>query len=81
MVILPLESLIQFFRIQFMHKYVQGLLPAGFNNLWVNRDNMRGADFSVVLRNSDNLYIPTALLVQTERLPYFLFPRLWSEFT
>ena len=80
MAILPLESLIQFFKIQFMHKYVQGFLPSAFNNVWVNRENMRGADFSVALRNSDNLYIPTALLAQTERLPIYLFPRLWSEF-
>ena len=72
MAILPLESLIQFFKIQFMHKYVQGFLPSAFNNVWVNRENMRGADFSVALRNSDNLYIPTALLAQTERLPIYL---------
>ena len=61
MAILPLESLIQFFKIQFMHKYVQGFLPSAFNNVWVNRENMRGADFSVALRNSDNLYCTSLL--------------------
>ena len=30
--------------------------------------------------NSEELFIPTAILSQTERQPYILFPRLWSEF-
>ena len=36
--ILPLDSLIYFFKLQFMSKYVQGLLPVSFNNVWVKRE-------------------------------------------
>ena len=78
--ILPLDSLIYFFRLQFMSKYVNGMLPISFNNVWVKRENWRGENFSITLRNSDDFYIPTALLSQTERQPYYLFPKLWCEF-
>ena len=74
--ILPLDSLIYFFRLQFMSKYVNGMLPISFNNVWVKRENWRGENFSITLRNSDDFYIPTALLSQTERQPYYLFPKL-----
>ena len=79
--ILPLDSLIYFFKLQFMNKYVQGLLPISFNNVWVKREEWRAENFSITLRNSEHFYIPTPLLAQTERHPYFLFPKLWSEFS
>ena len=63
-----------------MSRYVQGLLPSIFNNEWLKRESWRADNFSFSLRNSEDLFIPTALLSQTERQPYFLFPRLWSEF-
>ena len=69
-----------FFKLQFMSKYVQGLLPSTFNNVWLKRESWRADNFTFSLRNSEDLYIPTALLSQTERQPLFLFPRLWSEF-
>ena len=78
--ILPLESLITYFKIQFMSQYVQGFLPQAFNSVWMKREQGRAEEFTLNLRNSDDLYIPTALLAQTERHPLFLFPRLWSEF-
>ena len=79
--ILPLDSLIYFFKLQFMNKYVQGLLPISFNNVWVKREEWRAENFSITLRNREKFYIPTPLLAQTERHPYFLFPKLWSEFS
>ena len=63
-----------------MSRYVQGLLPSIFNNVWLKRESWRADNFSFSLRNSEYLFIPTALLSQTERQPYCLFPRLWSEF-
>ena len=57
-----------------------GIEPV-YDDVWVKTDNMRADSFTVTLRNSDTLYIPLALLVHTERHPYFLFPRLWSEFS
>ena len=79
--ILPLDNLIYFFKLQFMSKYVHGLLPVSFNNVWVKREEWRAETFSLTLRNSENFYIPTPLLAQTERHPYFLFPKLWSDFS
>ena len=79
--ILPLESLIYFFKLQFMSKYIQGFLPASFNNVWIKRENWRAENFSITLRNSDDFYIPTPLLSQTERNLYFLLPKLWSDFS
>ena len=64
-----------------MSQYVQGFLPLAFSNVWMKREQGRAENFNFNLRNSDDLYIPTALLVQTECHPLFLFPRLWSEFT
>ena len=72
--ILPFESLVMFFKLQFMSKYVQGLLPSTFNNVWLKRESWRADNFTFSLRNSEDLYIPTALLSQTERQPLFLFP-------
>lgn len=36
--ILPFSSLSEFFKLQFMQHYVQGLLPISFNNLWITND-------------------------------------------
>ena len=58
-----------------MNKYVQGLLPISFNNVWVKREEWRAENFSITLRNSEHFYIPTPLLAQTERHPYFLVPK------
>ena len=69
-----------FFKLQFMSRYVQGLLPSIFNNVWLKRESWRADNFSFSLHNSKDLFIPTALLSQTDCQPYFLFPRLWSEF-
>jgi hypothetical protein len=40
--ILPLPSLTDFFMIQFMHRFLQGLLPASFNNTWISNAVRRG---------------------------------------
>jgi len=32
------------------------------------------------LRNSENLYIPPARLATTEKHPYHIIPKIWSEF-
>jgi len=84
--ILPLPSLISFFKIQFMHRFSQGQLPASFVEVWLTNEGRRRhlegnpnlRDFR--LRNDDDLYIPPARLACTERLPLSSFPRIWSEF-
>jgi len=84
--ILPLPSLISFFKIQFMHRFTQGQLPISFSDVWITNEARRrhleaNLDFNNFrLRNDDDLYIPPARLASTERLPLACFPRIWSEF-
>ena len=42
--ILPLPSLIEFFKLQFMQQYVGGHLPVSFNDVWIRMDARRQAD-------------------------------------
>ena len=42
--ILPLPSLIVFFKLQFMQQYVRGHLPVSFNDVWIRMDARRQAD-------------------------------------
>jgi len=78
--ILPLPSLCKFFALQFMQRYVQGFLPFSFNETWVTRAAFRGSSAPMLLRNSDDLFIPFARINQTAVFPYYSFPRLWSSF-
>ena len=43
-----MESLIYFVKLQFMSKYIQGLLPSSFNNAWIKIENWRAENFSMV---------------------------------
>jgi hypothetical protein len=78
--ILPLPSLILFFKLQFMNHYKNGLLPISFNNLWVTNEAQRSQLTSMVLRNSDDWFIPFARLTQISHHPYYSFPRIWRDF-
>jgi len=63
-----------------LQRFVQGLLPVSFNNIWITDDAFRSGLSSTPLRNIDDFYIPFARLTQTANHPYFLFPRLWDDF-
>ncbi len=80
--ILPLPSLIDFFKIQFMQQFSQGLLPKSFTYVWTTNEAraLQQNLHDYPLRNSNNLYIPFARLKSTEKHPLHLFPKLWSEF-
>ena len=41
--ILPLPSLIKFFKLQFMQQYVRGHLPVSFYDVWIRMDARRQA--------------------------------------
>ncbi len=43
--ILPLPSLIEFFKLQFMQRCIQGHLPPSFNNVWFTNETRRTDDF------------------------------------
>ena len=57
--ILPLPSLIEYFKIQFMQQYVRGHLPVSFNEVWISQEARRQIEnVEYLLRNSKNLYVP-----------------------
>ena len=41
--ILPIPSLIEFFKLQFMQQYVRGHLPVSFNDVWITMEARRQA--------------------------------------
>ena len=61
-----------------MLSYLNIIKPVSFNNVWIKPEERRHQDFSVILRvpNSDDFFILTALLAQTEKMPYCLFSRM-----
>ena len=78
--ILPLPSLISYFKIQFMQQYKWGLLPASFNNIWVTKEAPRAQATPMVLRNDAEFYIPVSRFTQCSLLPYYSLPRIWLKF-
>lgn len=80
--ILPLNMMIEFFKLQFMQQYVQGYLPPSFNNTWLTNEARRNADLdnNLTLRNSADIYIPPARITMTQKHPLTSFPRAWVEF-
>ncbi len=82
--VLPLPSLINYFRIQFMQQFIHGHLPISFVNTWaanVDRNMLAGfgrANYN--LRNSSDLFIPFCRLMSLDQHPLFLLPRVWTNF-
>jgi hypothetical protein len=74
--ILPLDDLIKYSNLKFMHNYFHGKLPFSFNETWTT-NRMRNPNLE--LRNADNLYIPPHNFATTKRFPLFSFPRIWNE--
>ena len=74
--ILPLDDLIKYSALKFMHKFKHGKLPFSFNEMWVtNRQRNPNLD----LRNADNYYVPPHNYATVKRFPFYTFPRIWNE--
>jgi hypothetical protein len=74
--VLPLASLIEFFCLLFIQRFLQGYLPVSFNETWVTNLFHR-QDFQIELRNDADLYIPFARTALIEHQPLTKFPKLW----
>jgi hypothetical protein len=79
--ILPLPSLIEFFKLQFMQRFVQGHLPPSFNNIWITNEARRSETVSMSLRNHEEFFIPVSRLKNLENMPLYSFPKAWSLLT
>jgi hypothetical protein len=78
--VLPLPSLIEFFILQFVKRFIQGFLPISFNNTWLTNAVHREEDYQIELRNDADLYVPFARTVLIERQPLTKLPKTWHEF-
>ena len=74
-----LFKLIDYFKLQFMHRYITREIPSSFDNLWPrNEERRRPLEHS--LRNTNDFFVPPTRLVSTDSFPLVLFPRLWNNF-
>jgi hypothetical protein len=77
--ILPLNHLIEFFRIQFMHQFVNNYLPLSFTNMWTTNAERRDEDDGPVLCNALDFIVPFSRLTSTENHPFIAIPRTWNH--
>jgi hypothetical protein len=78
--VLLLLSLIEFFILQFVQRFIQGFLPISFNNTWITNAVRGEEDYQLELRNDADLYVPFARTALIERQPLTKFPKTWHEF-
>jgi hypothetical protein len=74
--ILPLESLIHYYRMKFMHNYYCKKVPFSFSETWIC-NHERNPDRA--LRNANDYYIPQPRIELVKRLPLFAFPTVWNS--
>jgi hypothetical protein len=74
--ILPLDQLIEYSSIKFMHSFHFKKLPLSFNEMWkTNRERYTER----ILRNADDLYVPPYRVEFVKKLPNFAFPSAWNS--
>ena len=78
--ILPFPTLCEFFRIQFMHSFVNNVLPISFQDTWTTNRIQRGDQAQVELRNDDSIYIPFSRTNFSHLKPLYRFPTTWENF-
>jgi hypothetical protein len=74
--ILPIDEMIKFAALKFMHNYSNNRLPFSFNELWLQNKDINP---NRVLRNANDLKVPSHHLATVKRFPFFIFPRIWNE--
>ena len=78
--ILPLPDLIEFTKLQFMHRFTQKYLPVSFNNTWVRNSIRNIGENEILLRNANQLKLNTHRLSTFAKNPLFDFPKIWELF-
>jgi hypothetical protein len=74
--ILPVEKLIQFSNIKFMHSFHFKLLPPSFANTWITNIERNPER---ALRNATDLFIPPHRVEFVKRLPLYTLPLAWNN--
>jgi len=75
--VLPLDQLISFSVLKFMHSFKFNLLPFPFMETWITN---RVRNPARNLRNADDFYVPAHNFATLKRLPFFNFPKSWNEY-
>jgi len=75
--VLPLDQLIRFSTLKFMHSFSFNLLPITFSENWI-LNRLRNPERN--LRNGNDYYIPGHNFATLKRLPLFNFPKVWNEY-
>jgi hypothetical protein len=80
LLILPLPTLVEFFKLQFMQQYVRGpsRFPSTTSGLPIRAHRAQATP--MVLRNDAEFFIPTSRHAQCSLLPYHSFPCSWGYF-
>jgi hypothetical protein len=76
--ILPIDQLIYYSKLKFMHSYVFNKLPFSFNETWLT-NRMRHPDRP--LRNDEELFVPPCRIELVRKLPLVSFPMAWNTET
>jgi hypothetical protein len=71
--ILPLPLLSDYFKLQFIQRFVQGFLPPSFNNVWIINEARRPETNAMTLRNHDEFFVPVSRLKNLENMPLYSF--------
>jgi hypothetical protein len=81
--ILPLNDLIDFFKLKFFHSYVYNTIPSAFASTWPTSLEQRHNDGHLHLlynlRNNDDFFIPFVRTSFLSRFPLYSFPALWNN--
>jgi len=81
--ILPLNDLINFFKLKFFHSYVFNTIPTAFASTWITTLEQRHNDGQLNLlynlRNNDDYFIPFVRTIFLSRFPLYSLPDLWNN--
>jgi hypothetical protein len=78
--ILPLQLLIEFFKLQFVYQFLNNHLPVSFVGTWITNAARRDDQDGPALRNALDLFVPFSRLTSTSKHPLIAFPKTWNEF-
>ena len=74
--ILPIDDLMKYSALKFMHNFVHHKLPFSFNETWIT-NRQRNPERN--LRNSMDLFVPAHHFATVKRFPLYTFPRIWNN--
>ena len=75
--IIPFDSLVNYFHLQFMADFKFNRLPNSFQSMWLTRQE---AHPGYSLRNATDYHIPVCRTNMIQRFPFYKIPKTWNNF-